>query len=482
MDLKKLDKQVFRLAEENVVKNLEKLSRGQEISILSFLDDELYPRLRGKGYGLWVPPRDPERVKAAPYKNLTNLLLSPLRPQPILMLLDIFPDKATFRYMLGLSEQFGITYEKFVELVTDGTIILILSQLPSHFKSDFYEEIFHACDKQGYFPPITCSRISGFMARLKIRDLASKEGILLQSRWQERVLQKNPEYDYRENRNRITKIMSNGTLDKIMGESLLFDRDSVIDLAATALTDLNCFGFEQLSSIADKVMKKDDYYGFEVLDDYKDHLIYPCNIGLLGLLEYDLEDVAITKHLRKADDKSSSLREDDEGVLASSKPALSLVTAPFEANILSDPDPQEVDRFIEEPDPELCKNTIRLKNAANLYDFSELQSSYEKLAEIVSERYNKEFEDWFKRERIVKGTLRLGTGFTALAEAMTGWGNMNWLLKEYPLMGEISPTILQIIEGISEKDVSRFLVRKWPFAEKGLPFVLWKYEMKPEDI
>jgi hypothetical protein len=208
--------------------------------------------------------------------------------------------------------------------------------------------------------------------------------------------------------------------------------------------------------------------------------MYPCNVGLFGSLEYDLEDVAITRYLRIADDKSSSLRG-DEDIFASSKPALSLVTAPFEVNILSNPDPQEVDRFIDEPDPELCKNTLRFKNAANLYDYSELQSSFENLAEIVSERYNKEFKDWFKRGRIVKGTLWLGTGFTALAKAMVGWDNMNWLLKEYPLIGQISPAILNIIEGISEKDVSRFLAKKWPFTEKGLPFVLWKHEMKPED-
>ncbi|MGD0330213.1 MAG: hypothetical protein ABSB40_07160 [Nitrososphaeria archaeon] len=483
MDLKELDKQVLQLEEEINRKNLEKLSVGQEISILSFVGDELYPKLEGKGYGLWNPPGDINRAKANPYRNLASFLLSPIRPQPTLMMLDAFPDKATFQYVHGLSEELGITYGKFIELVSNGTIILTLSQLPSYFKPEFYEEIFHACEKQGYSPPMAGFNVSSFILRSRLYDLASKEGISFENGWEELIFRKHSELDFRENRDRIAKMISNETVEKLIRANILFDRKNTINNAATQLTDLNSFGFEKLATIAERIMRKDDLHGYGVLSGYYSYLIYPCNFGLLGLSSYDMEDVTIMKYLRVSDDRVTSLWEDNMDVLATSKVSLSLVTAPFEANIVSNPDPGKVDRFIEKPDPELSENIIRSKNAVNRYEFSEVKESYGKLSEIITERYNRELEDWFKREKIAKSTAYLGVGLTALAGATAGWDYLNWLLKEYPIIGLTAGlAIREIIEKIKKTDVTNFLVEKWPFTEKGLPFVLWKYGIKPEDI
>jgi hypothetical protein len=129
--------------------------------------------------------------------------------------------------------------------------------------------------------------------------------------------------------------------------------------------------------------------------------------------------------------------------------------------------------FLKEgPDDELAQCVGGFQRAAWDYDLLDIMKHYERLEEIILEQYNKELKDWFRRSKVVKGFAYAGIGLTCATIASLS-------------IPAGLPTLLSILLNVKkvQREVdafSRWLVERWPFAEKGLPFFLWKYDIKPE--
>jgi hypothetical protein len=135
------------------------------------------------------------------------------------------------------------------------------------------------------------------------------------------------------------------------------------------------------------------------------------------------------------------------------------------------PDRDDVRAFLKRgPDDELARCLGGFQRAAWDYDLLGIVKHCERLGEIISERYDKELEDWFRRSKVARGTIR---GGIILTSSMLSLSSIPPELK----------TLLEILLGILERcheRLSDWLVERWPLAEKGLPFFLWKYGIEPK--
>ena len=427
---------------------VEKWERGEPVGVLDFIPDDGGGRLlrEAKTYWYWTPPGDPKRAEKRPKSNLACLLTQP-GVERVLAPLDLVDSKAEFLHMYGLSEELSITFEKFKELVETGRLVITLNRASSHYRADFYKEIFQACERAGYTPFQSYFWIIQFMLTYKLAGLAREEKIPPEKGWEALALKKHPQYDFSKCEEELKDIFE--------GEEF--------EIASTDLWGLRVFGFERLTDHALELIRKNKSLGHVLLDAFSHYLTKPCILGLMGCRYYDDVDLSIMAFLR--------LRSVE--LLAIAPAFFSLVTeGPAGSSIVYRPDRGDVERFLERgPDEELVNLQGDIQRSAWSYDFTKLIEDYHKLGEVISERYDKELRDWFRRSKIVKGSLYFGIGLTAFTALLTNLPDGLKLLLPLVLGWEKV--------GKEVERLSNLLVERWPFREKGIPFTLWRYGVKP---
>lgn len=464
---------------ELVGKVFQNFMRRKKIKAGDVLLDDFRKRLE-KGHVCWWPPSSIGLDKTKPTRYLASLFMPNPMPKTVLVPLNNLPDKTTFMYDYGLSEELGVSYELFLDLVTTGRIILHRTSPGSKYKADFYQEIFKACKSAGYLPCQLSHALGHLSVLIKMALIAEKMQIQREEGFMDFMLKSHPQYDIEKIRENFENILDKDTLQVIGGDTH-YTPGQIIDRASLCVHNLRVLGFERLTKKVLEFVPKSKVHTWYLLDAYTRYLVSPFTHGLFGQQCYDTRHVEEMTFLRIIPDGLSDVWKT---IISASPTSFRLNYDPFETNIMLKPDANEILRFIKKyEDKESDKIASSFARSAHLYDFDEAMRNYKKLSEIIQERISKEHEAWFKRSKYVKATLYMGIGLTASAGAMAGFQKLHWLLKEVPYIFPTLPYVLKELLKSTKLTVERttgWLIDHWPFVEKGFPYLLYKYDIKPE--
>lgn len=478
LNLWQLEKEDKRRCDEHALKACSVFAKEGNIRVLDLIPDDLCRHLEG-GHAYWVPPGGIPKAKERPIGNLASLLSSGLRPEKILLPFFPEPDKNRFKQFYGLSRELGLTYENFLDLIGNGKLLLHTALPLTDYKAKFHHEIFKACQRQDYLPSHFTS-VSLFLWIIKATQVTAKEKLPFTEEGLDKTLERHPEYDKRFIKAEATRLF--GYRKEEISREMQMPEKDVLDAVCTWIERLRIFGFETLTKNVLELAGKDLLVGFWLLKAYDQYLIGPCFPALFGERSYDLTDVKNMSFMRVIPEDLSIAWED---LLYATPSSTRLTCDPFEANIAVEPEEIELQKFVTKyEDEELTNHVFSFQKAAQKYDFDETLRNYKKISEIVQERINKEHEEWFKRSKRIKTIIHMGLGLTAAIGAGAGLEKLHWMHEEIlryikPLVSGMFGKILEKSIGRSLDEVSAGLVEKWPFAEKGLPFVFYKFDIEP---
>lgn len=479
VDLKEWQEEEQKQAVELMFSSFAKVDRGKKIKIRDVFPDDFRKHLE-KGFTDWVPPGGIKAVKTYPNRNLASLLTTVPVPKVVLIPLNPHPDKYTFMYNYGLARELGLTYEHFLELVATGRIVLHRMSPPTSYKADFYQEIFDACENANYLPCQASRMLTVLSWHYKVSLVAKEMQIPMVDGFRKFVVRSNPQYDYGKTNHYVRSVFDEDALDPLRRDWPQ-SNGVILGRASFNIHNLRVLGFEKITEEILKLMDESKVQTWHLLNAYHHFLVSPFIEGFFGELHYDILDVMNMTFLRIIPDDLSAIWKD---MLTASPASMRLTFDPFEANIVVEPDSDELWKFIRNyEDRETEKNLVSFTEAAKAYDFDEASRNYEKISEIVRERINTEYKAWMKRSKCVRATLYMGVGLTASAGAIAGFQKLHWLLREVPYIYPALPYMVkQLIEStrLAVNKTTSWLVDHWPFAEKGFPYILFNYGKNPE--
>jgi len=455
-----MDKSLEEQEEEILFSIEEKRRRGERISLLDFVPEHR-KILSNTTYGLWIPPGSIETMLKRPVRNLANMLDRGM-PVPSVLLVPLFSlrDKREFIYSYGLvPERGGISYNSFLQAVRDGRIIPFLVENPAFYKADFYKEIFKACEESEnpFFPSFWPQRISSFMER-----------------------EANNRYSMESLRRRAERILSDEKAELIRREYRSLrgeEKGHIVKDISIFAHDLYSFGFSSLADLCIDLLER-THYGYHALRCYYDYLVSGYTEGLGGMRIYDRESARNMMLLGITKDADKIGRNVNDLIWAS--PAgLSVVGEEARLPVVIKFDEDDARKCMErERDKELEETMLNLIRGFHEYDFRKFVEESERMNEILR-RVGEETKEYYKRSKKAKWIITTG-GTLALA---VGIESAFQQLKPLPLIivTAIEKVIERSIEDIVER-VARWLVVKWPFQQKGLPFYLWYHEIKPVEM
>jgi hypothetical protein len=479
VDLEEWENEELKRSHEVISSLLDRVEGGEKISLLD-LAPEYREILRERTYGLWEPPGDIRLMLRRPIFNLASMLDRGMPvPSVLLVPLNVCKSKAEFMARYGLvPEMGGPSYDIFLREIREGRILPVIMGPPTHYKGDFYQEILKAC-KEGeiqQFPPFLVYRIPLFMGEFSlIAPVIQNLEVIPPVRIL--VLQNHPEYDFKSWAEKVVSILSDETMRIIQKEHPMWDKEYVASIITTHAHSLSVFGFSNLANLSLELFRESPLEGFNVLHFYYDYLVSGYLRGLGGLKMYDRVDLGIMTFLGTIK-KRDLLREGKP--VALSPASFGVVGTPTEIPIMVKFDEDDLKNSLKrERDNELEKHMLDLMRAFQRYDFREFYEKNKAINEIIGERIAKETREYYRRSKIVEGTIIPGGTLTLAAGAAAAYQHLQPLLD---LINEIisemiSEKISEKKSGIMEK-VMRWLVSRWPFQQKGLPFYLWLHGIR----
>ncbi|RSN73471.1 hypothetical protein [Candidatus Methanodesulfokora washburnensis] len=487
VNLEEWDKEEMKRTEEVISSLIDRVERGEEISLLD-LAPEYREILREGTYGLWVPPGGIQKMLQRPLLNLASMLDRGMPvPSVLLVPLNLYRSKAGFIGEYGLVPEIGgPSYDIFLQEIREGRILPVITQAPTHYKGDFYQEILKACEEGIQQLPPSMLRITSFMGWFSLIESAIQEGIPLEEGWIDLVLQRHPEYNVESWKEKARSILSDERVRIIQKEyPELKDKEYVASIIGTYAYNLSIFGFSGLANLSLGLLRK-SLLSFDVLNAYYEYLVSGYSVGLGGVRMYDRFDLEMMAFLRIIEKRD--LPQEGEFVIVS--PALfSVVGTTIKIPIVMKFDEDDLKNSLKrERDEELEKHMLDSIRAFQRYDFREFRERNEAINEIVTERIVKEARGYYRRSKIVKGIIISGGTLTLAAGAIEAYQYLQPLLGIIPgipgiipeaMIGMIFEEILKKIPKITEKreEMTRWLVSRWPFQQKGLPFHLWLHEI-----
>jgi hypothetical protein len=449
VDLEECDKEEMKRVDEVVYPLLDRVKRGEKISLLD-LAPEYREILRERTYGLWTPPGDIQTMLQRPSANLASMLDKGM-PVPSILLTPLFvcESKAEFMARYGLvPEMGGPSYDIFLQEIREGRILPFITSAPSHYKGDFYQEILKACEEGiQQLPHLLSFIIPLFMEDFSLIESAIQEGIPLEEGWKDLALQRHPEYDIKSWEKKVTSIFS------------LQDKEDVASVIAAYGHHLSVFGFSGLANLSLELFREKALEPLECLAaslSYYSYLVSGYSEGLGGLMIYDRVDLERMIFL-------GIMPERD--LLRISPASFSVIGTLTGIPIVVKFDEDDLKNSLRrERDEELEKCMLDSMRAFQRYDFREFLRRNEAINEIVTERIVKETRGYYRRSKIVEGIIISGGTLTLAAGATAAYQYLQ------PLPDLVSEKTSGII------DAARWLVSRWPFQQKGIPFYLWLYQ------
>jgi len=320
------------------------------------------------------------------------------------------------------------------------------------------------------------------MELFSLAESAIREGIPLERGWRDLALQRHPEYDLESWLKEARSILSDERVRIIQKEYPFMRNMSVASVIASNAYELSIFGFSGLANLSLELFRK-SILGFDVLNLYYIYLVSGYSEGLGGLMMYDTFDLETMTFLRiiKNMPKEDLLRE-----FVLSPAGFSVVGTPTEIPIVVKFDEDDLKNSLKrERDNELEKHMLDSIRAFQEYDFKEFLKKNEAINEIIAERIVKETRGYYRRSKIVEGTMISGGTLTLAAGAIEAYQYLQPLYQYLQLLLPLlSPIISKIMIEMMKKreEAARWLVSRWPFQQKGIPFYLWLHGIKPDRI
>ena len=491
VDLEEWGNEDGKRTKEVVFSLLDRVERGEKTSLLD-LTPEHRKILRERTYGLWMPPGDIQTMVLKPLSNLASMLDRGM-PVPSILLAPLAPlkSKAEFISEYGLvPERGGPSYDIFLQEIREGRILPVLTGSPIRYKGDLYQEILKAC-KEGeiqQLPPLLSYRITSFMKWFSLRESAIQERIPLERGWRDLVLQRHPEYYIESWEKKVRGILSDERVRIIQKKYPMLDKEYVASITATNAYGVSVFGFSGLANLSLELLRESPLLGFDVLGCYDGYLVSGYSEGLGGLRIYDKVDLENMTFLRIIKDMPK------RDLLWISPAGFSVVGTPIKIPIVMKFSEDDLKNSLRrERDNELEKHMLDSMRAFQEYDFMEFREKNEAINEIIAERIAKETREYYRRSKIIEGTMISGGNLTLAAGATAAYEYLQSLLGIIPgipgiipeaIIGIIFEEILKKIPEITEKreEMTRWLVSNWPFQQKGLPFYLWLHGIRPDEI
>jgi hypothetical protein len=479
VDLEEWENEYQKRSDEVISSLLDRVKRGEKISLLDFTP-EYREILREKAYGLWIPPGNVQTMLLRPLTNLASMLDRGMPvPSVLLVPLDLYRSKVEFMGGYGLvPEMGGPSYDIFLQEIREGRVLPFTVGPPTYYKGDFYQEILKACKKGEIqqLPPHLVYRITLFMEGFLLIESAIQEGIPPEKGWGDLFLQNHPEYDFKSWAKKVMSILSDEMVQIIQKENpYMRDKWDVVSVITTRAYALSIFGFSGLANLSLELFRKSPL-GFYVLGGYNNYLLSGYSEGLGGLRMYDRFDLGVMTFLGTIK-KRDLLREE---FVTLSPASFGVVGTPTEIPVVVKFDEDDLKNSLKrERDNELEKHMLDLMRAFQRYDFREFYEKNKAINEIIGERIAKETRECYRRSKIVEGTIIPGGTLTLAAGAAAAYQYLQPLpdLINEIISEMISEKISEEKSGIMEK-VMRWLVSRWPFQQKGLPFYLWLHGIR----
>jgi hypothetical protein len=447
----------------------ETINRGSTLSLLD-LAPQFRDILEDHTYGWWSPPNETDDLKN-PARRLITTLTTAFSPEVVLVpLVYHIRNKGEFVKSYGLTEEYGILFEDFLDLVKLGRIRLFIPSKPSSYTSSFYQEIFRKCrecEQGSYLPPQYSARFSSVTA---FGNLKQEFGSDLNREKLAEILDRD-KFGIQYWQNLAKGLISNISLSEAQIElhSKGMGTDAC-ELYLSGFPDLIDLLFEKLSNnprLLEIVLR---YYSYYLIKGYSD--------GLGGLRFYAPRDVGRMSFYRLIPKKE---REKLRKLIECSPAAATVITNPLDSLLISRPDHAEVKRVIKSDlDNEVKNEIIELQRSIHNSNLVDLIAKSRNIDEILTERLNQETSEHYRYSKLIKskvricGTFGLGLALEA-ASTITAPGTIPLGLST--LLGM---AIEQKFLGKQLDHVGRSLAKKWVFRDKGLPSVLWEVSQDSE--
>jgi hypothetical protein len=137
---------------------------------------------------------------------------------------------------------------------------------------------------------------------------------------------------------------------------------------------------------------------------------------------------------------------------------------------------------------ELKDNIAGVKQSFNSYNLDEAKRKFERVNEIIIEKYNREIEDYGKIEKKVNLLINFGKTYIKASEiALAGSifdtvrnfsGSWKWLPYFLTANWLITNQIKNRIDKLKSEDIVTWWANKWPFHDPGITFTLWRHAIK----
>lgn len=442
---------------------IEAVRKGSSPSLL-----ELSPRfkdiIQGHTYGLWNPPQIPNELQN-PARRILTSLVSDFSPEVLLVPLYYnIRNKKDFIETYGLSKEYGISYDNFLDLVKNGRIHVYIQSSPSTYESSFYNEIFkncYECDNGSYLPP---QFPLVFYTAAKFGSLIKESGPNLDRETLSQILKGEKHHpDY------WIKIAENSLA--FAGTSITdTERNDYINGVANDSWCLYASGFSGLADLlSEKLIRNPDLLQ-KVLRYYRIYLANGYSDALGGLRFYDGYDIERMSFLRLIpNEKYKELQE----LIKYSPAASTIAVDPIDSLLISEPGEGDIERALQrDRDEELMSANYDIQNAIQNYDFVGLMERSKKINEIITEQLNRETKEHFRNSKLIRYGVRLAGSLGVEGALMAATGGASASL---PGLGTlIGNTIDEVFLGKQVNRIGQYLSKKWIFRQKGLPSIIWE--------
>lgn len=472
----------------------DRIQKGERIDLL-----ELVPELRiGKGqlYTFWTVPGSPDALRNFPECDLRNLeSIYASNEGKILVPIELHESRSEFEYTYGMSIETLTKHLKENKQCLRPTLI----GGPWHFKrKGLYKGLIAACQEiyEGCYPPSVHSRTMTLFWLSRIQTIGDRENITPNDEyWLDRVLESYPEYDpdLSSRYHKMAEILfrvddTRASLNQISRMHRTKPRD-LLDETSGKIMNLTIFGFNNHVRLSLRLARsfRDPELGRSMLYSYHHYLITPFTTGLGGFQNLDLFDIENMAFLRLFPLKSKELEEIQTAVLQSPAATSLLLQEPGRCRINifrgGSVHKRDLDAMIKLSGkyPNIGKHLAGYRQKLHSGDLKGASKSAKRFSEILIGQYNAEIEEWKKREKrsnIVKGVLNYGASFVVWPTVLLSNLPIEWKSAVIVAIEMTKRALYRKIGALDTKKIveSLWRVKNWPFAQKGVPYLLWTKE------
>jgi hypothetical protein len=382
---------------------------------------------------------------------------------------------------------YGLDSDKFARMVVDNgdRIKVVIGTEPPGYP-DFYASIFRKFARQGLTPAHPALRVSIFLRTLVLARHAVVEGISSEENWRMEMSEKHKEYDLESCIDEARKLPRQGA--DYVARMFNVGNEAALDFLGYALVQLRLLGLDDLVKISLKIWAEQPEVGADCLMAYHEYMVKPIALSLGGWRNCSVEDIRSMLFLRVPVSVTDSVQLNE--ILRLSPSCASMISSqPMESVIHIEPfaDPQKIIDFSKDHAKQYFEEMRLFKAKSYEGDLSGASEALGRARESMVNQYNIEYQQLVGKEKLLKVPLNVGVTFfsgldyvlkllTVAADSLPP--EWRWLPRFATVFG-LPEGIKKKLERIDPKDMTeKWQMKENPFMMTGLPFVLWRHDIR----